>query len=365
MADVYVGERPGAEPSDDYLALKLLLPKLAQRRKFVDMFVSEGRLGTRLMHPNIVRTHEVGIAAKHHYIAMEFIEGHDLGRLIRSFRVAKAPVPIPVALYVVHEVLAGLGHAHSLEDEQGQALELVNRDVSPANIMLGYDGSVRLIDFGIAQALLDYRSQIGSIKGKVTYMSPEQVRGLALDARSDLFSLGTVLYQLLTGNEPFQAPTEFEQMERVREANPPPAYEVSPRVPRRLSHLVAKAMAKDARARYQNADAMREAILEFCEGASLTLDRETLAGIMTTDFATQRERLAGEISMAREVLAGGGLIDPLDEPTPAPVRRPEVTPAKQASSTAVTPDETPAWLVPAILVMLGVAITLTVLVLLK
>ncbi|MCA9565542.1 MAG: serine/threonine protein kinase, partial [Myxococcales bacterium] len=220
MAEVYLGQQVTNALTDDFLAVKLLLPKLAKRRKFVDMFTSEGTLGLMLNHPNVVRTYDVGRVRYTRFIAMEFIEGQDLGKIVRFFRKAAAPIPLEAALYIVHEVLEGLQYAHDLEDESGQPLHLVNRDVSPANIMIGYDGQVKIIDFGIAQALLDYRSQIGSIKGKVTYMSPEQVRGLALDARSDLFSLGTVLYQLLTMHEPFHAPTEFEQMELVRQATP-------------------------------------------------------------------------------------------------------------------------------------------------
>jgi serine/threonine protein kinase len=373
MADVFLAERSDELGSERYVAVKVLLAKLAQRRKFIDMFRSEGRLGMLLKHPNITETVEVGTQATVHYIAMAFIDGQDLGKVLRYFRNAEAPVPIHIALYIVREVLHGLAHAHDLTDEVGQPLHLVNRDVSPANIMLGYDGVVRLIDFGIAQALLDYRSQIGSIKGKITYMSPEQVRGLALDARSDIFSLGTVLYQLLTSREPFAAPSEFEQMERVREAHPTPVSEVQRRIDPALSDIVACAMSKDPALRYQSAGEMAAAIERYARVAGLNLDGHDLSEFMRTEFADARAQLVGAIETAREALSDG-ISHEIDEDPTDPHKDEK---AKAAMDNGQTGDAVraiseelaairsgpplrtnPRWLLPAAILMLTLAILL-------
>jgi serine/threonine protein kinase len=380
MADVYLAELASSPIHDitperledgSFLALKLLLPSLAGRRKFVDMFQSEGRLGLLLRHPNIVETLDVGVADGHHYIAMSFIAGHNLGQLIRYFASVQAPVPLDVALFVIDQVLAGLEHTHTLTSDEGAPLDLVNRDVSPANIMLGYDGHVRLIDFGIAQALLDYRSQIGSIKGKVVYMSPEQVRGLPLDARSDLFSLGTVLYQLLTGREPFQAPTEFDQMERVREARPPAAHTVSSRVDEALSSLVARAMEKDASARFGSAAEMREALRAYCTEAEILLEPTHLARVMRAEFVRQRQKVLDDLLDARALLEPATPVPEAEISSPR--RRDEQERRARSrrefptenSPVVVESPETPRWLLPALILTLCIAAALLAVVLFR
>jgi len=372
MADVYLAERI-ASPDDGFLAVKVLLPRLAQRRKFVDMFTAEGKLGLMLDHPNIVETLDVGSVGRIRFIAMEYIQGQDLGRIVRVFRNAGAPVLVPIALLVVKESLAGLAYAHELEDASGAPLQLVNRDFSPANVMVGFDGQVRLIDFGIAQALLDYRSQIGSIKGKVTYMSPEQVRGLALDARSDLFSVGTVLYQLLTMTEPFQGPSEFEQMERVREANPPPVHEVNPRIDRALSDIVAKAMEKEPVQRFADAREMLEAIESYCESASIDLDNGQLAHFMKTEFAPVRAKQLNDVAEARRILEKG-FLEPEEDDNTTPTDTAEVEAVveevkqqkKPDKATASTPGpQNPPWVLPVLIGMITVAIILTLIIVLR
>jgi serine/threonine-protein kinase len=375
MADLYLAEHLEALDQEQYFAVKVLLPKLAQRRKFVDMFRSEGRLGILLKHPNIVRTVEVGRDGPIHFLAMDYIDGQDLGRVLRAFRSVEAPVPIETSLYIVRQALKALSHAHNLRDHTGQPLNLVNRDVSPANVMIGYDGSVRLIDFGIAQALLDYRSQIGSIKGKVTYMSPEQVRGLALDARSDIFSLGTVFYQLLTSREPFQAPSEFEQMERVREASPKAAHEVNKRVDKELADIVACAMSKDPRHRYQSADEMSAAIEGYARRAGMSLSHEQLTEFMVTECADQRERILEDARLARRSLEDAdenSEEEPVEEPPDNEDGEIEERVARTSGERPAIPQHrplvraaNPRWLLPAVIVMVCLAIFLIVLVLVR
>lgn len=375
MADVYLAERRLEYNQGNFVAVKMLLPKLAVRKKFIDMFRSEGRLGLMLKHRNIVRTLDLGAIDGRYYIVMDFIDGQDLGKAVRYFRSAKAPFPLNIALFVVREVLRGLSHAHNLTDEARKPLNLVNRDVSPANVMLSYSGTVRLIDFGIAQALLNYRSQIGSIKGKISYMSPEQVRGLALDARSDLFSLGTITYQLLTGREPFQAPSEFEQMERVREANPPSVSEVNPRIDHELSDIVSKCMSKDPALRFQTAGEMIDAIETYANKSNLSLDGEHLAEFMQTEFAHLRAELVGNIDGGREIYeAASGdfaaIFDDDTDPTDPIKKQAMVKRSGEVSTTNELKTENvlirqrpanPKWLLPAFIALVVIAVLLTIL----
>ena len=311
MADVFLGQ-PLYAPMH-WVAVKTLLPKLAQRSKFIGMFRSEGNLGMMFNHPNIVRTWEVGTdeAGEQaiHYLAMDYVHGRDLGAVYRSFQRQSARPPITQALHVGAEVLGALQYAHTLADAQGDPLHLVNRDVSPANIMVAFDGRVCLIDFGIAQATLDFRSQIGAIRGKLSYMSPEQVRGLPVDGRSDLFSLGVVLYQLLTGSEPFGGDGEFEQMERIRSAEPADARQLNPALPSAVAEFLSRALQKDPADRFTSAPEMLDAVRALQAELADPWDQPRMARFMRDRFATDVARLQARVDRAREILLEEGSFD--------------------------------------------------------
>lgn len=325
MADVFLGQ-PLYAPNH-WVAVKTLLPKLAQRSKFISMFRSEGKLGMMFNHPNIVRTWDVGVDeggdSPIQFLAMDYVHGRDLGAVYRSFQRAGDKMPVSQAMHVGAAVLSALAYAHTLTDAQGDPLHLVNRDVSPANIMVGFDGRVCLIDFGIAQATLDFRSQIGAIRGKLSYMSPEQVRGLPVDGRSDLFSLGVVLYQLLTGSEPFGGDGEFEQMERIRSADPTDPLRINPELPASVGAFLTRALQKDSAARFRDAGEMLAAAqaiqLEVADGWT----QERMSAFMRERFASDLARLQGRVDRAREILKEEGAFDlppelhtaPLDGPS--------------------------------------------------
>jgi serine/threonine protein kinase len=184
---------------------------------------------------------------------MEYIGGRDLTQVLRRCQETQQRIPVPHAVFIAARIAEGLHFAHNLADPDGRPLNIVNRDVSPSNVRLSYDGDVKLLDFGIAQALMKFTSEIGILKGKFSYMSPEQIRGMPLDARTDVFSAGIILHEMLTTEKLFRGDTEFALMEKVRKAEVPPPSNFNRRVTPELDAISLKALARDVADRYQSA----------------------------------------------------------------------------------------------------------------
>ena len=282
MAEVFKAKSYGVEGFEKVVVIKRILPELAQSDEFVEMFIHEAKLAVRLSHANIVQVFDLGIAPgttattsgetrtpDAYYMAMEYVNGLDLATLLARCRRAQVQIPIEMAVYVAAEVAKGLDHAHRRRDEQNQPLNIVHLDVSPQNVLVSLEGEVKVTDFGIAKArgalepngMEDTRNQ--RLQGKFGYMSPEHAAGEAVDARSDLFSLGAVLYEMLAGVNPFTAPTSFETLRRVQACECPPVELLRPDVPRELVTLLGSAMALDMDARFADAGRMYEALLTF------------------------------------------------------------------------------------------------------
>lgn len=252
MAEVY---RARAQVgSHRLLAIKVMRPQLAREARFVDMFHREGKLAMMLSSNRcIVETLELGQHDGRHFIAMEYIGGRDLTQVLRRCQETQQRIPVPHAVYIAARIAEGLHFAHTLGGPDGRPLNIVNRDVSPSNVRISYDGDVKLLDFGIAQALMKFTSEIGILKGKFSYMSPEQIRGMPLDARTDVFSVGIILHEMLTTEKLFRGDTEFALMEKVRKAEVPLPSEFNRRVTGELDAIVCKALARDVADRYQSA----------------------------------------------------------------------------------------------------------------
>ncbi len=251
MAEVYRA-RPQTGPKRLY-AVKVMRPQLAREARFIDMFHREGKLAMVLKNRCIVETIEVGNHDSRHYITMEYVAGRDLTQVLRRCQETQQRIPVPHAVYIAARIAEGLHFAHTLTGPDGRPLNIVNRDVSPSNVRLSYDGDVKLLDFGIAQALMKFTSEIGILKGKFSYMSPEQIRGMPLDARTDVFSAGIILHEMLTTEKLFRGDTEFALMEKVRKAEVPPPSNFNRRVTPELDAISLKALARDVADRYQNA----------------------------------------------------------------------------------------------------------------
>jgi len=236
------------------LAVKVMRPQLAREARFVDMFHREGKLAMLLSNNRcIVETIELGQHDGRHYITMEYIGGRDLTQVLRRCQETQQRIPVPHAVYIAARIAEGLHFAHTLTGPDGRPLNIVNRDVSPSNVRLSYDGDVKLLDFGIAQALMKFTSEIGILKGKFSYMSPEQIRGMPLDARTDVFSAGIILHEMLTTEKLFRGDTEFALMEKVRKAEVPAPSDFNRRVTPELDAISLKALARDVADRYQSA----------------------------------------------------------------------------------------------------------------
>lgn len=297
MAEVWLARKFFEEGGvSDLVALKRILPQFSRDPDFVKMFVDEAKIAAGLNHPAIARIQELGKTDDTLYISMDFVWGKDLFQLLQHFNKKRETVPIPAALYVGINVLAALEHAHSAVDSKGVSLGIVHRDVSPQNVLITYDGEVKLIDFGIAKAASKTsHTQMGTLKGKAGYLSPEQASGLTVDARSDLFSLGTCLYELLTARPLFARP-ELRESLAILQAPVRPIQDLNPHIPSEVAQLVMRALSRRAEDRFSSAQEMGRALFDAANRLYPTYDRASFVswfrGIFGDDLAKERQELA-------------------------------------------------------------------------
>ncbi|NLE49400.1 MAG: protein kinase [Sandaracinaceae bacterium] len=284
MAEIWKGRDAGGR----LVAVKKILPNIAADQGFVKMFIDEARVTKQLNHPHIARIFELGEFQGIHFISMEYIAGRDLRSVFERVRQERRGLPFEVACYIMMRVAEGLDYAHNQRDEVGNELELIHRDISPQNILISFEGDVKLIDFGLAKASTnDYKTQAGILKGKFGYMSPEQIMGATIDRRSDIFSAGTVLYEILTGIRAFEAETDFGTLERVRDVRIIPPRQANPAIPEALEAIVLKALAKDREERYQTALDLHDDLQSFMYSVGSIFQRKDLAAVMEALYASE------------------------------------------------------------------------------
>ncbi len=255
MAEVFRATREGVAGFAHTCVVKRILSHHNEDPSFVDMFINEAKIASKLTHPNIVQVYELGQVDGEFFIAMEYVKGRDLLRVLRELAQSRANDPtIPPALsaYIARETARALQHAHDHTDERGQARPIIHRDVSPQNIMLSYDGVVKLVDFGIAKALGSMRDETrtGALKGKFAYMAPEQVAGQNPGPTADVFSTGVVLHEMLTGRRLFKGASDFDTLQKVRTMEVPLPSSINPTVPPELDQIVMRSLERDRGARY-------------------------------------------------------------------------------------------------------------------
>ncbi len=266
MAELFVATSPGEHGFQKKVVIKRLLPHLLADETYKAMFIDEAKLTARLVHPKIAQTFELGRVDTALYIAMEFIDGIDVLALLREFASRRRRVEPQLAAWIAHEVLDALDYAHNLKDESGASLGIVHRDISPSNVLLSVRGDIKLVDFGIARAIdpdRAHKSKSGTLKGKYGYMSPEQVIELPLDGRSDVFSVGVVLAELLTGRRLFAAANELDVLLMVRDAKLGRLDKYGIDIEPGLNEIVRKALKKSVDERFASAAAFRDALAEW------------------------------------------------------------------------------------------------------
>jgi serine/threonine-protein kinase len=284
MAEVWLALPRGG---DRFVAVKRILPTLAEDGSFIRMFLDEARLVAQLDHPGIVPIQELGRIGEGYFFAMEYVAGRDLRALLARERARGGRLPVALAVHVVVRLLEVLDHAHKQHDAAGAPLGIVHRDVSPANVLLGFDGSVRLIDFGIARAAFRAHHEDAVLRGKFGYMSPEAVSGRKVDRRADVFSAAVVLHELLTGERLFTGPSELAVMERVRAAEVKPPSARNPEVLPALDAAVLRALARDPGDRFAWASDLADALRPFARRSG---DSPALARLMARAFTGELRR---------------------------------------------------------------------------
>lgn len=285
MGEVYLAETQGAANFTRRVAIKRILPHLARDSDFVRKFIDEANLMVQLHHGNIVPVMELADHDGELYLVMEYLPGRDLKTVIRALRAAGRLMPHELAMWLVAEILAGLDYAHRKHDANGLDLHIVHRDVSPSNVCLGAGGEVKLIDFGIARARGGLHQSIsGTLQGKFVYMSPEQADGQSVDPRSDIFSAGLLLYELLTAVRPFEADTETAVLRKVREAKIEPPSSLASDIPPEVDALVLKALERSPDARFATAGEMRRALSHTLADARSEADAAALSEFLRELF---------------------------------------------------------------------------------
>jgi hypothetical protein len=254
------------------------------------MFLDEARLSAQLQHPNIAQVHDVGQIDGAYFYTMEYVHGEDLRYVLHSLWKKKEQLPIHLALFIASGALAALHHAHERTTPDGTSLEIVHRDVSPSNVMIGFEGAVKLLDFGVAKAAQrSSESLSGSLKGKVAYLSPEQIKGKAVDRRSDEFSLGIVLYEMLTGRRLYKRENDYATLMAITTEDVPPPSQHRPEVSAELDRIVMTALEKDPDRRYATAAAMLEDIEAVATAERHLLSASALARFMREHVGTRPE----------------------------------------------------------------------------
>ncbi|MEC8277798.1 MAG: serine/threonine-protein kinase, partial [Myxococcota bacterium] len=259
MADVYRARAKGMAGFEKILVIKRIQPELAKDEEFKRLFIDEARITVTIRHVNIVQVFDIDEYKEQVFMTMEYVHGLDLFRLLSKAK-ALGPFPIPLALFIIAEVLKALQFAHEKKDERGRRLNIVHCDISPQNVLISYAGEVKLADFGISKAAFQAEEVNKVIRGKYAYMSPEQVEGRQLDGRTDLFSLTIVLYEALTGRRLFKAKERNETLARVRRAEVPSPRAYRPEISEALEELLFKGLARKASDRFATAGDMLEAV---------------------------------------------------------------------------------------------------------
>ncbi|MDB4953101.1 MAG: hypothetical protein JWO36_670, partial [Myxococcales bacterium] len=334
MAEVFLAKQVGIGGFEKPVALKRIQRQLLETRHLaIDMFLNEAKIAGRLMHPNIVQVLDVGEVGGALYLAMEYVHGKDLRDIVKALRANRTMMPLGEACYVVREIAQALHHAYWSTDMAGKRLAVVHRDVSPHNIILSYEGTVKLLDFGVAMSAVTEQAET-MIVGKWLYMSPEHATNQALDHRSDLFSLGVIMYLLFTGTMPFSGTDTKEIVKKIRAGQYKPVQQAAPDIPEALAELVGRMLSPKPEDRPQTGHEVVAALTEITRSYGIESSATNIAYLLKELFAGEQQPV--EISKPSELdvsatKAGVGVGSaPKHREPPAETRPPMMTPSGQA-----------------------------------
>ncbi len=337
MAEIFLARQAGLEGFEKTIVIKRIRPHLSKQTNFVRMFLNEAKLAAQLNHPNIVQIYDLGKINESYFIAMEYIFGRDMRRIIPKADQMGIPFPMVYALKIASSVCEGLYYAHLRADLYGNPLNIVHRDVTPENIFVSFDGTVKVLDFGIAKAANQIeQTRAGEIKGKLSYMSPEQCMGQPLDCRSDIFSLGVVLYEWLTGFKLFTGESEVAILKSITEGKIyRPSY-FKADIPEAVENILMKALEKDREKRYQNAWELQYDLDQFLSQYEFTPSNIHLSNFLRQLFFDELEeektRLASRRPEQEEVISSDEVISELDVDVVLPTSHPEDATELRASN---------------------------------
>ncbi|MBO6940144.1 MAG: serine/threonine protein kinase [Deltaproteobacteria bacterium] len=286
MAEVFIGEAQSVQGFKKKVAIKRVLPHLAQNKNFIGMFLDEARLGARLSHANIVSVFDIGAADDTYFIVMEFVDGCNLKKIIEVLRKGGRTVPFKEAVYMTMHACRGLSFAHELLSDEGEEMDIVHRDVSPPNILVSKRGEVKVTDFGLAKATTQLeKTDPGVVKGKFSYLSPEAARGEDVDERADIFALGIVLWEMLAGRRLFLGETDYQTVKLVQQAQVPSLSKISPEVDEEFEGVLAKALTPDPNQRYQNAREFEDALAGYLFSNQMKVTATDIANLVKSILA--------------------------------------------------------------------------------
>ncbi|MBA3394519.1 MAG: serine/threonine protein kinase, partial [Deltaproteobacteria bacterium] len=318
MAELFVARSVGPQSFEKVVALKKILPRYAKSPRFVQLFCDEARLAASLNHMNIVQVYDLGIDDGNYFFAMEYLHGQDLRTILHRSHRNRDKMPIRFAVQIALQIASALHYAHEMRRPDGSLVEIVHRDVSPSNIVVTYDGAVKLLDFGVAKASTrTVKTRTGTLKGKISYMSPEQAKGAIVDRRSDIFALGIVLWEMVTTSRLFRADNDLATLQLIINTPPRLPTQVRPDCPPELERIILKALAQDIQQRYQTADELLRDLEAFANAESIALSSNALSIYVSELFGPEIDswnvaRAAG-VPLAEHLTHVGDMTEPISE----------------------------------------------------